>query len=67
MVTETHKLTVYPGQPYGELFNRREDPDELHNRWDDPAYRELREKMINLLMERLALTDSALPRRLCHA
>jgi arylsulfatase len=67
LVTETHKLTVYPGQTYGELFNKREDPDELHNRWRDPAYRKLRERMVNLLMERLALSDSAIPRRLCHA
>jgi len=67
LITERYKLTVYPGQPYGELFDLQEDPGELHNRWDDPACRDLRADLQAQLLERLVQTDSALPRRLCHA
>ena len=37
-VNERWKLTVYLNQPYGELFDLRDDPGEFHNRWDDPDY-----------------------------
>lgn len=29
------RLTIFPGQAYGELFDLRADPDEQHNRWRD--------------------------------
>jgi len=67
LVTERYKLTIYPGQPYGELFDRREDPGELDNRWADPAMRQTKRELQAQLLEQLVLTDSALPRRLCHA
>ncbi|HRJ45518.1 MAG TPA: sulfatase-like hydrolase/transferase, partial [Caldilineaceae bacterium] len=38
LITERYKVTVYRDAPYGELFDLREDPAELRNRWDDPAY-----------------------------
>ncbi len=34
---ERHKLVVYHGQGLGELYDLRDDPDEFHNLWDDPA------------------------------
>ena len=41
-----YKLTVYFRQIYGELFDLQDDPGELHNLWDDPRYRELREELL---------------------
>ena len=35
--TAQHRLTVYDGQPWGELFDLAQDPHELHNRWQAPA------------------------------
>lgn len=67
LVTERHQITAYPGQPYGEPFDLVSDPDQLENLWDRPEHRELKRDLLNQLMERLVLTDSALPRRLCHA
>ena len=67
LITNRYKLTVYPGQSYGEFFDLRDDPGELHNRWDDPAYRSIRQDLHLQLLERLVQTDSAVPRRLCHA
>jgi len=67
LVTERHKLTIYAGQPYGELFDLREDPNEFVNLWDDPAARSLRADLTAELAHQLALSDDRLPRRLSHA
>ena len=40
-----YKLTVYRDQPYGELFDLADDPGELRNRWNDPAYAELKARL----------------------
>jgi len=45
-VDERYKITVYFNQPYGELFDLKQDPEELHNRWDDPTYAELKSKLL---------------------
>lgn len=38
IVTESHRLTIYKGEDWGELYDLTEDPNETHNRWDDPDY-----------------------------
>ena len=38
LVTDRYKITVYRNHDYGELFDLQADPQELHNRWADPAY-----------------------------
>jgi arylsulfatase A-like enzyme len=45
-VNRRYKLTVYYDQEYGELFDLQEDPNEYHNRWDDPAYREAKSDLL---------------------
>lgn len=39
IVTETERMTVYAGAPWGELYNLAEDPLETENRWDELAPR----------------------------
>jgi arylsulfatase A-like enzyme len=41
-IEQRHKLTVYRGQPWGDLFDLAEDPGEIVNRYDDPAYATVR-------------------------
>ncbi len=48
--TPAHRLTVYDGQTWGELYDLRADPQELHNLWHEPASQGLRAQ----LMEQLA-------------
>lgn len=67
LVTERWKVTMYAGQTFGELFDLAEDPGELHNRWNDPAYRSIRDDLRVRLLDEIVLTDNALPRRLAHA
>ena len=45
-IDSRYKLTVYRGQPYGELFDLQEDPRELYNRWDDPGYANRKAEML---------------------
>lgn len=67
IVTDRYKLTVYAGQPFGELFDLQDDPGELWNRYHDPEYRAVREELRARLLDELVLTDSRLPRRQSHA
>lgn len=66
-ITDQYKLTVYPGKPYGELFDLEADPDELHNRWDDPEYEGTKQRLYREFLEAYILGDSGLPERTSHA
>jgi arylsulfatase A-like enzyme len=50
-VTERSKLTVYRNTAYGELFDLAQDPEELHNRWDDPACFEIKAKLLHQFIQ----------------
>jgi arylsulfatase A-like enzyme len=71
LIAEAHQLTVYVGddgeQPYGELFDRRDDPCQLHNRWSEPGVEALKDRLRGRLMAEVVRTDSRLPRRLTDA
>jgi len=67
LVTERYRLTWYANKPYGELFDLQEDPQELHNLWDDPEYRSLRSELIAHLLDQVVMSDSRLPRPLSRA
>ena len=67
LVTDRHKITVYAGQDFGELFDLVDDPHEVTNLWDHPASQPLKADLKARLLHRLIETDSPLPRRLTHA
>lgn len=46
LVTDRYKLTVYRQGNEGELFDLYDDPDELHNRWTDPNYKEIKADLL---------------------
>ena len=39
VITDRHRLSLYDGVPWGELYDLREDPQELANLWDDKSLR----------------------------
>ena len=43
---ERWKLVVYHGNPYGELYDLRDDPDEFENRWEDPSCAPLKVRLL---------------------
>lgn len=63
LVTARHKLTVYRSAAYGELFDLQEDPGELHNRWSDPAYAEIkRELLLTFVQAEIQREPTRMPR-----
>ncbi|MBN2154841.1 MAG: sulfatase-like hydrolase/transferase [Candidatus Lokiarchaeota archaeon] len=65
LITKDHKLTMYEGHPgYGDLFNRKKDPWELHNLWNEEKYKELRFQMVTQLLQECLKAQSRLPKRL---
>jgi len=62
-VDERYKLTVYYRREYGELFDLADDPGELHNRWDDPAYRAVKtDLLLKLLHAEMGKEPLPMPR-----
>ncbi|MBN1348180.1 sulfatase-like hydrolase/transferase [candidate division KSB1 bacterium] len=51
MVTERYKITVYREGDFGELFDLKTDPGELHNRWDDAAYAEIKSRLLHKFIQ----------------
>lgn len=45
-VDERYKLTVYYNQTYGELFDLKEDPNEIRNLWDDVSSQPLKQELL---------------------
>jgi arylsulfatase A-like enzyme len=48
---ERHRLVVYDALPDGELYDHALDPEELINRWSDPAYLAVRQRLQQALAE----------------
>jgi uncharacterized sulfatase len=46
LVTERFKITVYRNADDGELFDLEQDPYEVHNCWDDPAYAKVKCRLL---------------------
>jgi arylsulfatase len=60
--TEDWKLVHYVRAPYGELYDLKNDPHELHNLYDDPGYIKQRAEMKSMLADWLVDSeDPALP------
>lgn len=53
LVTEDWKLLHYGSSPYGELYDVRNDPEDLNNLWEDPAYAEVKQQLIERLLATL--------------
>lgn len=52
--TMSHRVVCYPGQSYGELYDYTSDPHQLHNRWHDAGYADVRRQMVDRLHARYA-------------
>lgn len=46
LVTDRYKITVYRNAEYGELFDLLEDPGEVDNKWNSPAYKEVKTDLL---------------------
>jgi len=62
-VDERYKLTVYFRCEYGDLFDLQNDPEELHNLWNDPASQTLKAELTRkMLFAEMAVEPMFMPR-----
>ncbi len=61
------KLVHYCYRTCGELYDLREDPDESHNLYDDPAYRGTVRDLEAVLLDEILRTEGQWPRRITPA
>lgn len=66
-VEERYKITIYRGQSYGELFDLQDDPQELHNRWDDPAYAQIKSELMQRFLNAELEREPTRYARIAHA
>ncbi len=59
--TRRWKLVHYPGQPYGELYDLREDPWELYNLYDQAAYQDIIMELRTRLLDWTIESEDCLP------
>ena len=60
LVTRRHRLSLYDGVAWGELYDLESDPDEMINLWDDPANAALRaELVLRLARKMIALAETS--------
>ncbi|ADP17052.1 sulfatase family protein 7 [Achromobacter xylosoxidans A8] len=62
LVTERHRLTLYRGVDWGELYDLATDPHEEHNLWDVPTHAALKAELMASLAYRLMDVVSETPR-----
>jgi arylsulfatase len=67
LVTKQNRLTIYSGQDYGELFDLENDPHELNNLWDDPAWQTTKDALQIEMLQEIIRTDISLPRQMGRA
>jgi arylsulfatase A-like enzyme len=46
-IDQQYKMTLYRDQAYGELFDLKNDPNEVQNRWDDPSFAKIKCDLMN--------------------
>jgi arylsulfatase A-like enzyme len=53
LTTNDWKIVRYGGTPLGELYDRLADPDEQHNLWNNPVYKEIQANLTGYLLDEL--------------
>ena len=67
LITTTHRLSVYKGLPFGELYDISADPDETRNLWDDPECTEIKSDLLFQLNQAMLEAIEPGPRPLRYA
>ena len=49
LLAENHRLTIYDGADWGELYDLRQDPHELQNLWDVAQSAQVRARLLERL------------------
>ncbi|TFF87651.1 MAG: DUF4976 domain-containing protein, partial [Promethearchaeota archaeon] len=64
LITENYRLTLYRDfENFGDLFDLKNDPNELNNLWHDNDSKEVRNKLINSLIHEIIKNQNEYPKR----
>jgi uncharacterized sulfatase len=66
-VEDRYKITVYRGDPEGELFDLHDDPDERRNLWNDPACTHLKAALMERWLQAEISREPTRFPRIAHA
>jgi arylsulfatase A-like enzyme len=66
LITESHRLTLYEGAGWGELYDLANDPVEIRNLWDDPGAAPRRHELMEQLARKLMELSDTSPLALHH-
>ncbi|MBD3197322.1 MAG: sulfatase-like hydrolase/transferase [Candidatus Lokiarchaeota archaeon] len=65
LITKNYKLTIYQNNPlFGDLYDRKNDPEELNNLWEDANYKEIRFELIDKLLHESLNALGETPKRI---
>ncbi|MHA1374660.1 MAG: sulfatase family protein [Promethearchaeota archaeon] len=65
LITEDYKITIYEGSDnFGDIYDRKNDPDELNNLWHDESFRDKRFQLVNKLLQENLKAQSKFPKRI---
>jgi arylsulfatase A-like enzyme len=67
LVTEDWKLLHYGSAPYGELYDVKRDPEDLHNLWDEPSHAGIRRQLTERLLAELIDAELGDPARILRS
>ena len=51
LITDAHRLTLYKGETWGELYYLVNDPDETFNLWNEPSQAAIRARLTEQLVQ----------------
>ncbi len=65
LITDDYKLTVYEGSGnFGDIYDRKNDPDELNNLWNNNDFKEKRFELVNKLLQENLKVQTQYPKRI---
>ncbi len=68
MVTEDYRLTLYQGwEDVGDLFDLKNDPNEMNNLWHDKSYKKIRDKLVNKMFHEILNLQDRFPKKQAQA
>jgi arylsulfatase A-like enzyme len=65
LIKQRYKLTYYAGHPFGELYDLQVDPREEWNLWNDESFEDLKNELLQELLDLLIRTEDPLPQQNC--
>ena len=62
LITDQHRLSIYKGVQWGELYDTERDPSESENLWDDASHQSLRLSLFERMSQEMMAAIDQSPR-----